>query len=385
MKHIDPLKFDVHLFPSIPFRSIHPDIQNSKIHLLISQSHPSPGYAVNLEFPYPFIKRLSTVFGRGLIKRLLIKWGVNEVQRKALIKTIQNVRPDVIHTMETQQAGYLYDSVAINSQRPLPWIHSTWGIDLHFYKNIPRHQEKLRKLLSKISLLIVEGERDKLLAQKLGYDGTSKIIPSVGGGFDFEQMDKLYHFLPPSKRKKILVKGYEDRERLASAALLALRKLALILAGYEVIVYSCSNKLLPLIDEIQHKKEFQIIHFPDTAHADLLNWANDARMSITNNLSDGVPNTMLEAMALGAFPIQSNTAITEGWIEDGKNGLLTNPNDVNQIAEAVSKALTDDKLVDDAAVFNRKRVMERLNLHTIKSQIEDLYTTAVVRPATKAL
>jgi glycosyltransferase involved in cell wall biosynthesis len=157
-----------------------------------------------------------------------------------------------------------------------------------------------------------------------------------------------------------------------------------MLTGYEVIVYSCSSKLLPIISDIQRQNEFQISYYADMAHDDLLEKTCSARISITNNLSDGVPNTMLEAMALGAFPIQSNTAITEGWIEDGKNGLLTNPRDINQIAEAISKALTDDRLVDDAAVLNGRLVREKLNFNTIKTQIEDLYKTASGKSKTVA-
>ena len=46
---------------------------------------------------------------------------------------------------------------------------------------------------------------------------------------------------------------------------------------------------------------------------------------IGNSISDGMPNTMLEAMTMGAFPIQSNPGgVTEEIVENEVNGLLLN-------------------------------------------------------------
>ena len=40
---------------------------------------------------------------------------------------------------------------------------------------------------------------------------------------------------------------------------------------------------------------------------------------------DGRPNSMLEAMAMGSLPIQSDTACIEGWLEDGQNAFVVPP------------------------------------------------------------
>ena len=44
---------------------------------------------------------------------------------------------------------------------------------------------------------------------------------------------------------------------------------------------------------------------------------------IANSISDGMPNALLEAMGMGAFPIQSNPGkVSEEVITHGKNGFL---------------------------------------------------------------
>jgi hypothetical protein len=52
---------------------------------------------------------------------------------------------------------------------------------------------------------------------------------------------------------------------------------------------------------------------------------------------------MLEALALGAFPIQTNASCCEEWIENGKNGFSIPPDGVEFI---VQEAATNDGLVD---------------------------------------
>jgi hypothetical protein len=284
------------------------------------------------------------------------------------------LQPDIIHSMETQQGGYLVSKV-IHSYKKTDWIHSTWGIDFQYFLEYPEHEEQLKTLLSQIQILIAEGDRDVKIARGLGFRKEAVIIPSVGGSPDFELFDILDTANPPSSRRNIILKGYEGYGRSASAALKAMRRIKPLLKGYEVIIYSCSKELMPLVEEIQNGNEFKLKVVDDLQYQDILLMTAGSRISITNNFYDGVPNTMLEAMAFGTFPIQSNTAITEGWIEDGVNGILTIPGDENNIAEAIKKALSDDQLIDKAADINRALVRKKLNGEMIKSEMDRIYSS----------
>ena len=374
LAHLDRSKFDIHLFPSAPFRGIHPAIKDVTVHQL-DKKDAVASQGLTFRHAHTLINSTEKILGSALTKKLVMKLGYKRFQKTALQKTIDDIRPDIIHTMETQRSGYLLNQVYRNNAQ-YSWIHSTWGIDLHYYRNVPGHNNDIENVLSHISMLIVEGKRDALLAKAFGCKAQIVEIPSVGGGFDFSEMDK-FSFTAPSQRKKIMVKGYEGDERLASNVLKAMRTIKPRLNGYEVVVYSCSNKLLPLIDEIKRENEFTITHFSDTGRQEILQITSESRLSITNNLSDGVPNTMLEAMAMGAFPIQSNTAITEGWIDDHINGLLTDPININSIANAISSALDDDAMVDKAAEYNKSLTRKKLDARMIGREIENIYQSVV--------
>jgi glycosyltransferase involved in cell wall biosynthesis len=98
-----------------------------------------------------------------------------------------------------------------------------------------------------------------------------------------------------------------------------------------------------------------------------------ARIAIGVNVTDGTPNTMLEAMVMGAFPIQSDTISTAEWITHGENGLLVPPEDHEAIAAAIRWALLDDALVDRAAEINAQITAERIDRAVIQPEVIAMY------------
>jgi glycosyltransferase involved in cell wall biosynthesis len=94
-----------------------------------------------------------------------------------------------------------------------------------------------------------------------------------------------------------------------------------------------------------------------------------ARCYLGVSVSDAISTSMLEAMALGAFPIQTNTSCCEEWIEDGKNGFSIPPDDINFIADRIQEAATNDDLVDTAADLNWDLVSKRLDGSVLRKAV----------------
>jgi glycosyltransferase involved in cell wall biosynthesis len=111
---------------------------------------------------------------------------------------------------------------------------------------------------------------------------------------------------------------------------------------------------------------------PPVKHSEIIALMGQARVALGVSVSDGVPNTMLEAMMMGAFPIQSDTVSTAEWISDGQNGLLVPPEDTKAISSAIRRALEDDELVDNAARLNSDLV-SRLERQKIQREVTDIY------------
>jgi len=114
---------------------------------------------------------------------------------------------------------------------------------------------------------------------------------------------------------------------------------------------------------------------PPSTHDKIIEMLSKSRISIGCSFSDGIPATFLEAMACGAFPIQTNTAITEGWVEDGVSAILVPPDDVIALEKAIRRALSDDELVDNAAEKNRRTICEKADVNKWNAAIEKIYNT----------
>jgi glycosyltransferase involved in cell wall biosynthesis len=88
---------------------------------------------------------------------------------------------------------------------------------------------------------------------------------------------------------------------------------------------------------------------------------------------DGTPNSLLEAMACGCFPVAGNIESLREWIEDGINGLLVDPRDPHKLAEAVCHALDSDEKRQKAAEHNLALVRQRASQDTTHPLIDTFY------------
>jgi glycosyltransferase involved in cell wall biosynthesis len=78
-------------------------------------------------------------------------------------------------------------------------------------------------------------------------------------------------------------------------------------------------------------------------------------------------------MAMGAFPIQTNTSCCDEWFDDGVGGYIIPPNNSIVIAERLRTALLNDDLVDKAAEMNWLTVKQRLNQNDFSQRVWKFY------------
>jgi len=82
----------------------------------------------------------------------------------------------------------------------------------------------------------------------------------------------------------------------------------------------------------------------------------ESHIFISASLSDTTPVSLLEAMALGAFPVVSDLPAKMEWVVDGLNGALFNPTDPRELAEQVQKAISDPEAMARARELNKQLV-----------------------------
>lgn len=363
--------YDIHLVSSMDGFNLHPSIRNVTFHenYIDLTGSKIPG---NIYRPLQIMGGISigSPFLKKILRKIFSLTKLGNSRKTNIQKLVKKIKPDIIHTMETQHAGYLLAEVKGKFPGKFPfWIHSNWGIDLHFFHKIASHNSRIKNVLKHVDLLIVEGKRDEDLARQLEFRGIIKTFPSVGGGFSVPEIK----YLPPSTRRKILIKGTQDIVRRGLVAMRALARCSDILEKYEIVLYS-SNEVTQYAAELfYHETGIKITILTEITHSEMLQLNAESRINITVNMSDGLPNSMLESMMMGAFPIQSNTSLAGDWIEHGKSGMIVPPEDPEIIEQAIRKALTDDEMVDQAAIQNIQKIRDKLDYDKIKEAVTALY------------
>ena len=92
---------------------------------------------------------------------------------------------------------------------------------------------------------------------------------------------------------------------------------------------------------------------------------------------EGVPNSMLEAMASGLPVFATKHGGIPEVIEDGKTGVLVDERDEDALAANLLRAAEATDLLDDVAVRATQFVTENFELHAQARKLEEIYFEAI--------
>jgi hypothetical protein len=363
--------WDLHLFPTSEAR-LHPDLRNVTVHTLVAQKVARLDPSVKQTGVHWPLRR-----GSSRAANFLEQLPLDLSRPARLARLIRTLKPDLVHVLEMQRAGYLtLDSYSrLNRDGDLPPLtYSCWGNDIFHFGGQAAHQERIRNFLAACDYYIADCKRDIKLARDFGFTGEVLGVFPVGGGFDIDQLAGLRSSGRSSGRRIIALKGYDGGAwgGRARVAVDALRLCADQLRGYSVVIYSANPDLQEYVNRTCSPAELSFSFLPESPHSEMMKLFGRSRLAIGVSISDGTPNSMLEAMMMGAFPIQSDTVSTPEWITNGENGLLVPPEDPQAIAVAIQRATSDDALVDKAAEAN-ERLTSSLARSVIQSQVIAIY------------
>jgi hypothetical protein len=294
---------------------------------------------------------------RGLNRRTSCRRAI--VRGASVARAIRALRPAMVHSMEIQLAGYacLQAAMLLGRECP-PWLVSNWGSDVFLYEKLAEHRPVLTELVRRADAIASECRRDIAIVRALGFQGERLFVLPASGGADFARLPEPDDV--PSARREIVVKGYHGWSGRAMHALSAIYLAAPDLAGYRIRVILAADAVADAVTRIAAANGLDIAVEPWAgSHDAALARLARARMMIGIGISDGIGTTLLEAMALGAFPIVAATACADEWIRSGTDGMIVDSHDVGALAQAIARAASDDALVDAAATHNREMVERR--------------------------
>lgn len=348
------------LFPSTPHRRIHPLIkqrlgQGSETQINISQW---------MKFSALPLGVADLVFG-------------NFFRCKLLRREIDKFKPDVIHIMETQHAGYLTDKALRSTQIKPTVVLSIWGSDLFWFQRFPNHVKKIRSILKKVDLLIMECRRDQALATSLGFKGKFFTNMPATGGMKTEILANEARKISAKERKWIAVKGYSGFVGQGKDAVRVIMAVESQIKDFSVMVYSAgfgtwwfARKLKKIMgDRLVIARKHQL------SNSEIEQMFLKSRVALGLALSDGLPATVKEAMCMGAFPIQTSTSCAGEWFIDGQGGTLVEPNNLEAVSAKLLEALRDDQLVESAMTLNLQQATKLFSESVLKEKAKNVYSS----------
>lgn len=312
----------------------------------------------------------AVTFARKLVKRIRPGWD-DRAQR--LAREIEKFKPDVVHSLEIQHAGYL----TLEARKLLPrfptWIVTNYGSDIYLFGQLAEHAPKIREVLAACDVYACECQRDVGLAREFGFAGVVWPVLPNGGGFDLQSMAALRAPGPVSARRTIALKGYTGWAGRALVGIKAIELCADVLRGYRVAVYLAGEDVKIAAELVARATGLKIDLVPRCSHDQMLRLHGESRVSIGLSISDGISTSALEALVMGSFPIQSCGSCADEWYVDGVSGMKVPAEDPHAVAAALRRAITDDALVDAAAELNARVAAERLDRSVIAPQVIESY------------
>ena len=303
----------------------------------------------------------------------------NFFRAKLLAREINKFKPDIIHIMETQHAGYLTNRALKTVKSEPIVILSIWGSDLFWFQRFPKHQIKIKSVLNKVDLLVMECQRDRELAFTLGFKGLFfESMPATGGMNTGLLAEKARH-LPAKERKWIAVKGYSGFVGQGKDAIRVISEIESQITDFSVMVYSAGLGTQWFARGLQKKMGARLViaRKHKLSNNDIQEMFLKSRAALGLSLSDGLPATVKEAMCMGAFPIQTSTSCAGEWFTNGVSGILVEPNQTTSTAATLLKVLRDDELVESALVDNLMKADQLFSENVLKEKAKKVYFSII--------
>lgn len=323
-----------------------------------------------------WLRRVTSPRLRTAIRRPL---EARSIRRRAarLRAQLQTVRPDLVHALRIPFEGVLaaeaLRSTPDLAMRKMPLVISVWGNDFTLHAGAgPRMAALTKKTLLRADAVIADTQRDIRLAHSWGFppERPTDILPGGGGvrtAIFFPPAE------PPSGPPRIIqprgLRAYVQNEAFLNA-------IPTILGQYPEARFICpglaGNEALETLAArlgIAHAIEL----LPPLPQADLARHFRRAAIILSPTTHDGTPNTLLEALACGCFPVAGDLESIREWIVQGENGLLVNPESPASIAAGLLSAIHDPALRRRARDHNIQMALERAGHENVMPRAEALY------------
>ncbi len=382
---------DVHLISTFPCDPTNPPVASLHIAPLdFSARVRSAGGGGGLTtHGNPFFARLrGSVLWKILAKlRDLLNPLAVAVQQRKVRGIIKKLSPDLVHAMRIPFEGIL--AARALEGEPFPLLVSVWGNDFTlFAEDSPEIARLTRRAMARADALHPDCVRDLHLAREYGLaaDKPFAVLPGNGGvrtdvfkpGALDDDLRRRWNI--PADAPVVInprgVKPYIRTDTFFQAIPLVLAEMPN--AFFLGAMMEGNSVAEGWISRLGIEKSVRCLPF--VSHDEMAQLFRLAMVTISPADHDGTPNTLLEAMSCGTFPVAGNIESVREWITSGENGLLCDQSDPAALAQAVLQALQGDDLRRRAVPLNQALIAARADYAVSMQKADAFYQMLAARP-----
>lgn len=281
---------------------------------------------------------------------------------------MERVKPDLIHAMRIPYEGML----AADAYLGAPLVVSTWGNDFTLHAtSTPLMRHYTRWTLQVADALHADCHRDIRLAREWGLaEGKPTLVVPGNGGV---HSDVFYAPRQPVEDPVIInprgFRPYVRNEEFFQAIPLVLQKHPN--AKFVFALMAGEPQALEWIQALGITNSVELL--PPMSHVEMAHAFRRAQIVASPSVHDGTPNSLLEGMACGCFPLAGDLESIREWITPPENGLLFDPTSPASIARAINTAIENRELRRKAAGVNQEIIADRADYGRSMQRAENFY------------
>ncbi len=264
------------------------------------------------------------------------------------------VKPDLVHAMRIPYEGMM----AADAYQGIPLLVSTWGNDFTLHASSTRLMKHYTRWTMQVAdALHADCHRDVRMANEWGFGQRKPALVAPGNGGI--RSDVFYPPEFPVEEPVIInprgFRPYVRNDVFFKAIPLVLAKqprakfvFALMAGERQAEQWS---RELGIADSVEL--------LPPMPHVKMAETFRRAQIVASPSIHDGTPNSLLEGIACGCFPVAGDLESIREWIRPQENGLLFDSTNPQSVADSILTAIKNKNLRDKAAGLNRNIIADR--------------------------
>ena len=300
-------------------------------------------------------------------------------------KLLADISPELVHAMRIPFEGIL---AAKATPSKLRLIVSVWGNDFTLCAaSNPLVARQTSRALGRVDGLLCDCHRDLGLAvDRWGFssDKPAAVLPSAGGVRlkvpSEESLSRVREQLNIPDGSSVVLNPRGFRTYVRNDVFF--QSIPLVLKECPRTVFICTGmESNPIAEKWVRGMSIgeSVRLLPVVEHERMADLFALADVSVSPSLHDGTPNSLLEAMACGCFPVAGDIESVREWIVGDENGLLCDPRKPDSVAKALLRGLDDHELRERAKKINRRLVTERAEYEDVMQRAEEFYHRVIKR------